>query len=82
MIHSKITGHLVTSATSDLDMLLDVMFMKDHSHSGNLSQHHFKELLLENMNIPDLTIGEIDEYLQKHPLLALKRGPLTRQDLK
>jgi hypothetical protein len=77
----RIAAHFTQAGFDDLDLIFDMLFVKDNSQSGKVTRGMFKDFIFNDLKISTLTERDLDLVMKTHPGLSGKEI-LNRQDLK
>ena len=76
----RISKHLAEAGFTELDLVLDVLSMKDASQQGQVSKQQLKEFLLADLKITSVTERDLEILIKTHPNLQNKQV-ISRSDL-
>ena len=55
-----------SSNFNDFDLLLDILFIKDLTQTGEISREIFKDFILSDLKVTGVTEKDIDVLLKTH----------------
>lgn len=65
-----IARKFAASSFEELDITLDMLFIKDRSNQQRVTKDMFKEFILMDMKVPHVSERDLDLFMQTHELIA------------
>lgn len=59
--------HFAQSGFEDLDLLFDILFLKDNSQSGKVTKEMFKDFVFSDLKMAQVTERDLDLLMKTHP---------------
>ena len=78
---SRIARSFAEGDFEEIDMYLDMLFMKDNTNMQRVTREMFVDYIMVDMRVPDVGKRDLEIFLRTHELLQQK-SLFTRQELK
>ena len=78
---NKISSFFAAGDFEEIDMYLDMLFMKDSTNMQRVTREMFIDYIMTDMRIPEVGKRDLEIFLRTHDLLQQK-SLFTRQELK
>jgi len=83
-IHQDVINKIAKSFSDgefeEIDMYLDMLFMKDNTNMQRVTREMFVDFILVDMRVPEVHKRDLEIFLRTHELLQ-QRSLFTRQEL-
>ena len=62
----RTAAHFAQSGFEDLDLIFDILFLKDNSQSGKVTKEMFKDFVFGDLKMAQVTERDLDLLMKTH----------------